>query len=149
MSSRSVVGFKNARPRPIPWVSVGRGLLYSNFRLIATMRSRSKKGEAGLCCAQPCNRPKPIAIMVLPTEYQPESLIRFRVKPFGRQRVLYRPRAATPEMNRSVGSETYTIILLCERLMAIVFARQIATTMKVQSLCRNAQNLWTQTPCHQ
>ena len=48
-------------------MSVGRGLYSSNFRLIATMRSRSKKGEIGLCCAQPCDRPRPIVIMVLPT----------------------------------------------------------------------------------
>src|SRR5688572_130222 len=54
---------------------VGRGLYSSNVRLIATMRSRSKKGEAGLCCAQPCDRPRPIVIMVLPTEIQPDSLI--------------------------------------------------------------------------
>ena len=44
----------------------------SNVRLIATMRSRSKKGEAGLCCAQPCDRPGPIVTMVLPTDFQPE-----------------------------------------------------------------------------
>jgi hypothetical protein len=28
-------------------------LFLSNIRLTATMRSRSKKGEVGLCCAQP------------------------------------------------------------------------------------------------
>jgi hypothetical protein len=50
--------------------------LSSNIRLIATMRSRSKKGEVGPCCAQPCYRPGPIVIMVLPTEIQPDSLIR-------------------------------------------------------------------------
>src|SRR6476661_7757485 len=44
----------------------------TNVRLIATMRSRSKKGEAGLCCAQPCDRPGPIVTMVLPTDFQPE-----------------------------------------------------------------------------
>jgi hypothetical protein len=38
------------------------------------MRSRSKKGEAGLCCAQPCYRPEPIEIMVLPTVFN-RSLI--------------------------------------------------------------------------
>jgi hypothetical protein len=41
----------------------------SNLRLIATMRSRSKKGEVGLCYAQSCVRPEPIAIMVLPTVF--------------------------------------------------------------------------------
>lgn len=46
----------------------------SNVRLMATMRSRSKKGEAGLCCAQPCGRPRPIVIMVLPTVFN-RSLI--------------------------------------------------------------------------
>jgi hypothetical protein len=46
----------------------------SNFRLMATMRSRSKKGEVGLCCAQPCDRPRPIVIMVLPTVFN-RSLI--------------------------------------------------------------------------
>lgn len=38
------------------------------------MRSRSKKGEVGQCCARPWYRPEPIEIMVLPTETQPESL---------------------------------------------------------------------------
>jgi hypothetical protein len=38
------------------------------------MRSRSKKGEVGLCCAQPCCRPGPIVIMVLPTVFN-RSLI--------------------------------------------------------------------------
>jgi len=72
----------------------------SNFRLIATVRSRSKKGEAGLCCAQSCDRPKPIVIMVLPTEKQPESLIRSR-GPMIWQRVLYRPACAAASTKRT------------------------------------------------
>ena len=58
-------------------VSVGRSLIISNVRLIATMRSRSKNGEVGLCCAQPCYRPGPIVIMVLPTVFN-RSLICYR-----------------------------------------------------------------------
>src|SRR5262245_29701340 len=64
-NKKAAADTRGHRPQPV----------YSNFRLIATMRSRSKKGEAGLCCAQPFDRPEPIVIMVLPTEYQPESLI--------------------------------------------------------------------------
>ena len=73
------------------------------------MRSRSKKGEVGLCCAQPCDRPGPIVIMVLPTVFN-RSLISFS-RPTacgGRRRVLYRPlaRIAEVETSASQGSET-------------------------------------------
>lgn len=84
-------GLASKKTRPRSSVHIDRGLFISNVRLIATMRSRSKKGEVGRCCAQPCDRPKPIVIMVLPTDFN-RSLIcskRLRV-PENSRRVLYR-----------------------------------------------------------
>ena len=77
-SAGSANGRQKRPGRDAHWASATAFFLKSNFRLFATMRSRSKKGEAGLCCAQSCNRPEPIENLVLPTEIQPESLNRSR-----------------------------------------------------------------------
>ena len=91
-------------------LGVGRGLLISNFRLIATMRSRSKKGEAGLCCAQPCDRPGPIVIMVLPTDIQPEFDLLCAARLADAMRVAYcighSSRRLQSKLRRLPGSET-------------------------------------------
>jgi hypothetical protein len=50
-------------------IRIGHDLFQVKLPVDATMRSRSKTGEAGLCCAQSCGRPEPIEIMVLPTVF--------------------------------------------------------------------------------
>ena len=123
-----------------PWASTA-AFYKSNFRLIATMRSRSKKGEVGLCCAQPCDRPEPIVIMVLPTEYQPESLICSRgpTRRAGRRRVLYRPLAAAAGVDSktaAAGARRYTIILVCGSRFATFFAPTLIDPSVEQTPCR-------------
>jgi hypothetical protein len=119
-------GEGNRRNKKRPWHDgVGHDLfLKSNFRLIATMRSRSKKGEAGLCCAQSCDRPGPIVIMVLPTEIQPESLIRSRLPARGIAYCIGRPaRPLQGNGHRCQGARRYMIIVLQERAPGEFFCR--------------------------
>src|SRR5262245_40771290 len=104
------------------------------------MRSRSKKGEVALCCAQPCDRPEPIVIMVLPTEYQPESLICSRGpnRRAARHRVLYRSLAAAAGVDSKTAdtrAKRYNIILVCESRFA-TFLAQFRPTCGEQTLCR-------------
>ena len=123
--------------------------LRSNFRLIATMRSRSKKGEVGLCCAQSCDRPEPIAIMVLPTEYQPESLNRCVSSAKGtvpRLRVLYRPlgTAASGKRTNVPGSET----IHDNRSSRKGSGQHFLPNWWQQTLCRDRLHAEQQTSCH-
>jgi len=116
-----------------------RGLFISNVRLIATMRSRSKKGEVGRCCAQPCDRPEPIVIMVLPTDFN-RSLICHRAAGDSytatQNCIGLRWALLQSKLRRRV--KRYTIILVHERWRSRNFVASFQKTKVANTMPRRA-----------